>query len=128
MELAVIFFFFNTWKLIDGTLERDYTKATNASVHRKSPWKCLWKYVSLNCTMSRDVWKKTYLTGPFIQHSTHFWLGFLGLFLDGEVQNCTPVITFDRDMLQPQKSSRYTDHHKFFQKLLKRVCWHQQFS
>ena len=62
------------------------------------------KSVLLNCTMSRDVCKRIYLIIAFIQHLSHFWLGFLGLFLDGEGQNFTLVITFDRDMLQPQSS------------------------
>ena len=63
----------------------------------------VFKYVLLNSTMSRDICKRTNLKGAFIQHLNHFWLGSLGLFLDGEVQNCTPVITFDKDMLQPKK-------------------------
>ena len=65
--------------------------------------------------------KKDVLDRCFHTALNPFLIGFLGLFLDGEVQDCTPVITFDRDMLQPQKSSKYIDHHKFFQKLLKRV-------
>ena len=65
----------------------------------------VFKYVLLNCTMIRDVCKRTYLRSAFIQNLTHFWLVFLGLILDGEVQNCTPVITFDKDMLQSQKAA-----------------------
>ena len=36
-----------------------------------------------------SVCKTTWLIGPFIQHLTHFWLDFLGLFLDMEVQTST---------------------------------------
>ena len=53
--------------------------------------------------MNRNVFKRTYLIAAFKQHLTHFWLGFLGLFLDVEVKNFTPVISANRDMLQPQK-------------------------
>ena len=54
----------------------------------------VFKYVLLNYTMSSDVRKKTWLISAFTQHLTHFWLGFLGLLLDGKVQNCTPVHYF----------------------------------
>ena len=50
----------------------------------------VFKYAVLNSTMSRDICKRIWLISALIQHLTHFWLGFLGLFLDGEVQNWTP--------------------------------------
>ena len=53
--------------------------------------------------MNRNVFKRTYLIDAFKQHLTDFWLGFLGLFLDVAVKNCTWVISPNRDMLQPQK-------------------------
>ena len=62
----------------------------------------VFKYLLLNCTMSRDVWKV--LTDKcFHTASNPFILDILGLFLDGEMQNSPPVIIFDRDKLQPQK-------------------------
>ena len=45
-------------ELVDGTHERDQTKATNASVHKKVHESVL-KYVLLNYTMSSDARKKT---------------------------------------------------------------------
>ena len=48
------------------------------------------KYFLLKCTMNRDVFKRTFMIGAFIQHLTHFWFRFLGLFLGRGVQNCTP--------------------------------------
>ena len=51
----------------------------------------------LNCTMNRDICKWTFLIGAFIQHLIYFWLGFLGLFLGGGVENCSPIITLDSD-------------------------------
>ena len=53
-------------------------------------YESVFKHILLNCNMSRDVCKRTWVTGAFIQHLSHFWLGFLGLFLDGEVQNYIP--------------------------------------
>ena len=45
----------------------------------------------------------------------------------GKRKIAPPVITFDRQAAAT-KSSKFIDYHKFFQKLLKKVCWHQQFS
>ena len=45
-------------ELVDGTHERDQTKAKNASVHKKVHESVL-KYVLLNYTMSSDARKKT---------------------------------------------------------------------
>ena len=46
-------------ELVDRTVERDYTKATNASVHKKV-YESVFKYVLLNCTLNRDVCKRTW--------------------------------------------------------------------
>ena len=35
----------------------------------------------------------TFLIGAFIQHLTHFWLGFWGSFLGRECKIASPVIT-----------------------------------
>ena len=51
--------------------------------------KSVFRNVLLNFTLSRDVCKRSWLIGALMQHLTHFWLDFLGLFLDGEVQNYT---------------------------------------
>ena len=94
-------------ELVDGTFERDFTKATNSSVWSwffiKKVHQDVLKYFLLKCTTNRDVFKRTRLTGTFIQHLTHFWLGFLRLFLGEECKIELPIIYFDRDMLQPQK-------------------------
>ena len=75
-------------ELVNRTLERDFTKAINASV-----WS--WFFIKMSMKVFSSVFYQTVLRagtsiGAFIQHLTHFWLGFLELFLWG-VQNCTPV-------------------------------------
>ena len=50
----------------------------------------VFEHLVLKCTINRDVYKRTYLTGVFIQHLTQFWLGFLGIFFRWGVQNYTP--------------------------------------
>ena len=81
-------------KLVDGTLEREFTKASNASTwgsfYIKEVSEGVFKHLVLNCTINRDVCKRTCLIGVFMQLLTHFWLGFLGLFLGGGVQICIP--------------------------------------
>ena len=52
------------------------------------------KYLLLNCTINRDVCKRTYMLGAFIQHLIYIWLDFLRLLLDLGVQNCTPGYYF----------------------------------
>ena len=70
-------------KLVDGTLERGFRKASNASTwgsfYIKEVHEGVFKHLVLNCTINRGVSKRTCLTGAFIQHLTHFCLGFLGL-------------------------------------------------
>ena len=67
-------------ELVDGTLERDFTKASNASVlslfFLRKVHESVFKHLVLNCTINRDVCKRTCLIGVFMQHLTHFWLGF----------------------------------------------------
>ena len=63
-------------------------------------YKGFFKYLLLNCTVNRDVCKRTCLIDAFIQHLIHFWLDLLRLFLDAGVQKCTPVITFNIDKKQ----------------------------
>ena len=46
-------------EIVDETVQRDYTKATNASVHKKV-YESVFKYVLLNCTLNRDVCKRTW--------------------------------------------------------------------
>ena len=108
-------------KLVDGTLERECTKASNASTwgsfYIKEVHEGVFKHLVLNCTINRGACKKTCLTGAFIQNLTHFCLGFLELFLGRECKITHLVITFDRDT----KSGTYIDHNKSFQKLLKIV-------
>ena len=93
-------------ELVDGTLERDFTKASNASVWGlffiENVHEGVFKHLVLNFTINRDVCKSTCLIGFFILHLTHFWLGFLGLFLGGEYKITPLVITFDRETLQRQ--------------------------
>ena len=71
-------------KLVDGTLQREFTKTSNASnwtsFYMKDVHEGVFKHLVLNCTINRDVCKRTCLTGAFIQHLTHSCLGFLGLF------------------------------------------------
>ena len=45
-------------ELVERTVESDYTKATNASVHKKV-CESVFKYVLLNCTLNRGVCKRT---------------------------------------------------------------------
>ena len=59
-------------------------------------YKEFFKYILLNCTMNRNICKRTYLIGAFIQHLTHFWLNFLKLFLD--------IIILNTEMLHAQKT------------------------
>ena len=63
-------------ELVDGTLERDFTKATFTSVwswiYIKKVRQGVFKYFLLKCTTNRDVLKRICLTGAFIQHFTHF--------------------------------------------------------
>ena len=71
-------------KLVDGTLEREFTKASNASTwgsfYIKEVHEGVFNHLVLNCTINRGVCKSTCLTGVFIQHLTHSCLGYLGLF------------------------------------------------
>ena len=59
--------------LVDGELEKDFIKASNASV-----WGCFllnkgaFKHLVLKCTINRDVCKRTCLIGAFIQNLVHF--------------------------------------------------------
>ena len=76
-------------ELVDGTLERDFTKATRVPLELIA-YKGFFKYQLLDCSMNRDVRKRACLIGTFIQHWTHFWSDSLRLFLDMGVQNCTP--------------------------------------
>ena len=67
-------------KLDDGTLERKFTKASDASIwgsfYIKEVHEGVFKHLALNCTTNRGVCKRTSLTGAFIQHLTHSCLGF----------------------------------------------------
>ena len=57
-------------------------------------WHLIATHVAFYSRPGLGVSKRTWLIGAFIQHLIHFWLGFLGLFLDEEVQNCTPCHYF----------------------------------
>ena len=97
---------YSTKKLVVGTLEKEFTKASNASVwgrfYIKEVHEGVFKHLVLNCTINRGACKRTCLTGALIQNLTHFYLGFLELFLGRECKITHLVITFDRDMLHPQ--------------------------
>ena len=71
-------------KLIDGTLEREFRKASNVSTwgsfYIKEVYEDVFKHLVLNYTINRGVCKRTCLTGNFIRHLTHSCLDFLGLF------------------------------------------------
>ena len=45
-------------ELVDRKVEKDYTKTTNTSVH-KNVYESVFKYALLNCTLNRDVCKRT---------------------------------------------------------------------
>ena len=49
----------------------------------------IFKNVALNCTINKDVCKRTCLLDAFMKHLIHFWLGFLGFFFRWGVQSCT---------------------------------------
>ena len=61
-------------------------------------YKGFFKYLLLNCTMNREVCKRNCLIGAFIQHLTHFLLGFLRLLLDVGVQN-PAIFVMSKDFL-----------------------------
>ena len=71
-------------ELVDGTLERDFTKASDVSVWGwffiKKVHEGVFEDLQLKCTINRDVCKRTCLIGAFIRDLNHFWLGLLGLF------------------------------------------------
>ena len=118
-------------KLVDGTLEREFTKASNASVcgwfYIKEVHEGVFKHLVLNCTINRGACKRTYLTGTFIQHLTHFCLGFLGFAFRYGVQNYAPCHYFWQRHATFTKSGTYIDHNKSFKKLLKIVWCREQF-
>ena len=49
----------------------------------------VFEHLVLNCTINREVCKRTCLIGAFMQHLTHFWLAFSGLFFRLGVPNYT---------------------------------------
>ena len=71
-------------------LQKPQMRLFEADFSFKNVHEGVFKYLLLKCTMNRDVFKRAFMIGAFIQHLAQFWLRFLGLFLGGGVQNCTP--------------------------------------
>ena len=101
-------------ELVDRTVERDFTQKPQMRSFIKKVYESVFKYVLLNCTLNRDVCKRTWYN-PFNPVSTGL---FRVLFRWGSAKLQLRSLFL---MLQPQKVANTYTIIYLFQKFLKKV-------